>query len=134
MAGTREPRPRLSQRLGPSARAPAIGTVGEGGGSAKLVIGIQLRNHYTPAMPIFVFRSENDRRQLAFTSDRTGGNLPTDLGPWRRTSNGPVPSVVGLSVAVQAAIKAKGYVLLPTGRGRDDAPAGSRHPSDEGAL
>jgi hypothetical protein len=47
-------------------------------------------------MNVFVFRSEIDRRQFAFTRDKAGANLPGELAPWYQSSGRAVPSIVGL--------------------------------------
>jgi len=67
-------------------------------------------------MPIFVFRSEKDKRQFAFAGDETSTSLPRNLGPWYQTDGHNVAEVVGLTDSVRAAIKAKGYVLMQIGR------------------
>jgi hypothetical protein len=61
---------------------------------------------------VFIFRSETDRRQFAFTRDRAGANLPKELAPWHQSGGRTVPSAVGLPESVLGAIKAKGYVIL----------------------
>jgi hypothetical protein len=63
-------------------------------------------------MPVFVFRSEKDRHQLAFTSDKAGESLPARLGPWHRTTDTAMSETVGLPDSVQTAIRLKGYILL----------------------
>jgi hypothetical protein len=73
-------------------------------------------------MPIFVFRSERHRYQLAFTDDKAGKRLPAELGPWYKPDNHNVAAVAGLPDSVCAAIKAKGYVLMLIGR-EDELPA-----------
>ena len=67
-------------------------------------------------MPIFVFRSEKDKRHFAFAGDETRTTLPRNLGPWYQTDSHNVAAVVGLTDSVCAAIKAKGYVLMQIGR------------------
>jgi hypothetical protein len=75
-------------------------------------------------MPIFVFRSEKDRRQLAFATDEEGKALPAHLGPWCRTSNRAVPAFVGMPDSFQAAVAMHGHVVIQIGRKFDrTAPA-----------
>ena len=63
-------------------------------------------------MPIFMFRSEKDRRQYAMAADISGTTLPEHLGPWYRSSKQPIPSFVGLPESVRTAIKTNGHVLM----------------------
>jgi hypothetical protein len=70
-------------------------------------------------MPIFVFRSEKHRYQLAFTDDKAGKHLPAELGPWYQPDGHNVAAAAGLPESVCAAIKAKGYVLMLIGRAED---------------
>ncbi len=67
-------------------------------------------------MHIFIFRSDTDRRQFAFTRDKAGTNLPEELGPWYQSGGHAMPSVVGLPDSVLAAIRAKGYVMMQVER------------------
>jgi hypothetical protein len=77
----------------------------------------QRRPRYLPRMAIFVFRSDRDRRQLAFTSDEAGAGLPAHLRPWYRTSNCAVPSFVGMPAAFQDVVTANGHVVMQITRG-----------------
>jgi len=63
-------------------------------------------------MDVFIFRSDVDRRQFAFTRDNAATNLPKELGPWHQSGGRAMPSSVGLPESVLAAIGAKGYVML----------------------
>jgi hypothetical protein len=72
----------------------------------------QFQRDHIPCMPIFVFRSEKDRRQLAFATDEEGKALPAQLGPWCRTSNRAVPTFVGMPDSFQAAVAVLGHVLI----------------------
>ena len=63
-------------------------------------------------MDVFIFRSDMDRRQFAFTRDKAGADLPEELGPWHQSGGRAMPSIVGLPESVLAAIGAKGYVML----------------------
>ncbi len=66
-------------------------------------------------MAIFAFRSETDKHHFAFAGDETSETLPQNFGPWYLTDSHNVAEVVGLSDSVCAAIKAKGYILMPIG-------------------
>jgi hypothetical protein len=81
----------------------------------------QSRRRYVPRMAVFVFRSEKDRRQLAFTSDEAGKALPANLSPWDRTSNRAVPALVGMPTAFQDAVAAHGHVVMQIARKLDPA-------------
>jgi hypothetical protein len=63
-------------------------------------------------MDVFIFRSDMDWRQFAFTRDKAGADLPEELGPWHQSGGRAMPSIVGLPASVLAAIRAKGYVML----------------------
>jgi hypothetical protein len=72
----------------------------------------QSLRRYIQGMPVFVFRSEKNRNQFAFTSDNAGESLPANLGPWYRTSGAAMSSAVGLPDSVQTAIRLRGHVLI----------------------
>jgi hypothetical protein len=62
-------------------------------------------------MRIYVYISQKDAEIMAFTSDATGGNLPTSNGPWIA---GEAPDVLDTGNgrgAVSVAIRQDGYVI-----------------------
>jgi hypothetical protein len=77
-------------------------------------------------MAIFVFRSEKDGRQAAFTSDEAGAGPPAHLGPWYRMSNCAVPSFVGMPATFQDVVATHGHVVMLITRKVDPAVDVSR--------
>jgi hypothetical protein len=68
-------------------------------------------------MTTFMFRSEKDPRQMAFTSDRTGSNLPADFDPGKAAGSQVVPAGSEVSGSVPAdvilaAVEADGYIVV----------------------
>jgi len=62
-------------------------------------------------MHAYLFRSE-EANLFAFTLDKTGGNLPTELGPWRSAGGNLVPvSNNSLNDPVLRALKTDGYYI-----------------------
>jgi hypothetical protein len=61
-------------------------------------------------MEIYVFISTTRPSVRAFTSDRTGGNVPADFAPWR-AANGGRPFVAG-SDPVSKVVQRDGYFLV----------------------
>jgi hypothetical protein len=84
---------------------------------------------HLPRIAIFVFRSDKDRRQVAFASDDTGKALPEDLSPWHQTSNRAVPSFVAMPASFQDAVAAHGCVVLQIARKVDPAVRDFRVPT-----
>jgi hypothetical protein len=82
---------------------------------------------YRYYMLIFIFASDTHLSVSAFTSDRTGGNLPTNYAPWRQV-NGGRAMLVGSNIdPVSMAIQRDGYFLsISKARigGRDQTPTG----------
>lgn len=68
---------------------------------------------YPAPMQLFLFKSGNDPDVFALTVDRTGMNLPREMGPWTLIGNGAVPATVGpdLSDVVMAAVTQYGYFV-----------------------
>jgi hypothetical protein len=69
-------------------------------------------------MQIHIFQSLKERDVFGFTADGTGGNLPSDLGPWTRSGNaietglGRLASgAVGSSELVFTAIEKDGFYV-----------------------
>jgi hypothetical protein len=63
-------------------------------------------------MDIFVFASTK-WALTAFTSDETGGNLPSEFGPWSLVRRMYFASAVD---PIAAAVKEEGFFLVSTGR------------------
>jgi hypothetical protein len=63
-------------------------------------------------MPIYVFASRSYPRVRAFTSDKTGGNLPHDYAPWYPTGIRTAVPAGKDADPVSRAVKRDGYFLV----------------------
>jgi hypothetical protein len=83
-------------------------------------------------MTISLFRSMQEPDVFAFTDDPTGGNLPTELGPWQSAGAGTAAtsyagaSLDGLAMSdpVMRAVERDGFYLARSGV--IDAPPSNR--------
>ncbi len=66
-------------------------------------------------MLIYLFVSETEPNVRAFTSDRTGGNLPTDYMPWRPVDGKRAIPIEEIATAIRDAIERQGFFLLSGG-------------------
>ena len=67
---------------------------------------------YRDDMQIYIFASNIYPTVSAFTSDQTGGNLPTDYAPWRHVNGGKAMFVGTIADPVAVAVRRDGYFLL----------------------
>jgi hypothetical protein len=70
---------------------------------------------YMRSMEIYFFVSQAEPSIRAFTSDRTGANLPSAYSPWSASNSGASIPTGGDGGMVAKAVKRDGYFLV-TGR------------------
>jgi hypothetical protein len=63
-------------------------------------------------MEIYLFASDRHPSVSAFSSDKAGGNLPTDYAPWLTVNNGRAIPIGSSSDKIAATIEQDGYFLL----------------------
>jgi hypothetical protein len=63
-------------------------------------------------MLIYIFASDSHPTVSAFTSDQTGGKLPTEYAPWRPVNGGKAMLIGSEIDPVAKAVKRDGYFLL----------------------
>jgi hypothetical protein len=86
-------------------------------------------------MQIFIFQSERDDHDFAFTTDKTGANLPGELGPWhpfpagtQAATSAEALASTGVLATARAEIESNCYSIVRAGDvkiGRD--PLVTRH-------
>jgi hypothetical protein len=98
-------------------RCPEINAAPAASGAAvawarhtRLRLGRPMR--YRDGMQIYIFASDSHSTVSAFTSDQTGGNLPTDYAPWRHVNGGKAMFVESVADPVAVAVLRGGYFLL----------------------
>ena len=70
-------------------------------------------------MAVLIFWSEKDPEFFGFTRQDDGGNLPSDLGPWKRLSEKAVEGgLAGLGPveAIEAEVDANGWCVIQAAR------------------
>jgi hypothetical protein len=63
-------------------------------------------------MVIYAFIATGAWRARALTSDASGSNLPSDLGPWRQAEHRPVLLFAEATDPVYRAVKRSGFLVL----------------------
>jgi hypothetical protein len=85
-------------------------------------------------MQIYLFTSNRHPSVTAFTSDKTGGDLPADYAPWFPVNNGRTILLDSLSEQIAKGLQQRGYFLLAGGcaysRRKRDSPLAQPKPSD----
>jgi hypothetical protein len=66
-------------------------------------------------MLIYPFVSYRHPSVTAFTSDRTGGNLPADYASWSPVNNGRAIQLASLCEPIAESVRQHGYFLLAGG-------------------
>jgi hypothetical protein len=72
-----------------------------------------------PSMQIYIFVSDLHSSIRAFTSDATGGNLPTEYAPWHAVNGGRAMAIGSDRDPLARAVAQDGFFLVTT---REHAP------------
>jgi hypothetical protein len=76
-------------------------------------------------MKIYLFASDSHPSVSAFSSEKTGGNLPTDYAPWLPVNSGRAIPIGSSSDRIAAIIEQDGYFLLSARAGHAGAKRGT---------
>ena len=68
-------------------------------------------------MQAYMFQSTRDQTVNAFSADRGGSRLPTQLGPWRAVGGGIAVSLGEPNTAIIEALRGDGFYLLTSDDG-----------------
>jgi|ERR1700712_958163 hypothetical protein len=66
--------------------------------------------HFT--MQVYIFDSDIDPSVRAFTSDRTGSNLPAEFAPWRAGNAGKSMHIGSSTDPIAISVEADGYLII----------------------
>jgi hypothetical protein len=69
-------------------------------------------------MEVYFFVSDKQSSVRAFTSDQTGGNLPTEYAPWRVVKSGRLIHIEAENDPIMVAIARDGFFLMSGTRRR----------------
>jgi hypothetical protein len=65
-----------------------------------------------PDKAVYIFKSAAYKSVQAFTTDRTGANLPESFAPWKAASAYPYSPRSGLADTIIIALRDRGFFLL----------------------